>query len=241
MLYRYVFFNLINKLMKTFNILFIIAPLIFLFTSCTSTMVVGSDYDKSINFNKFKSYAWIPQPDVVYKDKRYNNQIIENNIKYYADSAMKNIGFVIDTIDPDIILSYDLQIEKGERTEEVPIYSHPNNFNMFWGNPINPIMHQFNPSLNPNSPLIMDRWFNPFGFNDRFMFNNFWTPPPPMIVGYNTKQIPFKEGTVTISILDRSNNRLAWRGWSVSCIMDPYNFKENLETKIHAIFKRFPR
>ncbi len=71
--------------------------------------------------------------------------------------------------------------------------------------------------------------------------NNFWALTPSMVVGYRIRQIPFKEGTVVIKIIDRKKNRLVWRGCGTSCIMDPYNFKDELESKIYALFKRYPK
>ena len=125
---------------------------------------------------------------------------------------------------------------------EEPVYSHPHNFNMFWGNPLNPVMHGFNPMMDPRMVPMANQWVNPFGtIINPMMMNNFWAPPPPMIVGYRTRQIPFKEGTVVITVIDRKQNRLIWRGWGTSCIQDPYNFKDELESKIYAIFKRYPK
>jgi hypothetical protein len=207
--------------------------------SCGTAKRIGADYDKTVNFQKFTSYAWIPQQNISYKDSRYNNQIIENNIKLYACSTLQNIGLRLDTSKPDLLLSYDLEIEKGERTTEVPIYSHPHNFNMFAGNPMNPMMIGFNPALDPRNGMLMNQQFNPFGGVGMGM-NNFWAPPPPMIVGYRTKQIPFKEGTVVITAVDRKTNRLVWRGWGASCIMDPYEFKKELEDKIQEMFEKYP-
>lgn len=210
--------------------------------SCGTARIIGSDYDKAANFNVYRTYAWIPQPDVTYKDSRYSNQIIENNIKYYTGNALTSIGIRLDTSKPDLLLSYALEIEKGERSRDEPVYSHPHNFNMFWGNPLNPLMHGFNPILDPMMAPMANQWVNPFGtINNPMMLNNFWLPPPPIVVGYRTRQIPFKEGTVVITVIDRKKNRMIWRGWGTSCIMDPYNFKDELESKINAIFKRYPK
>lgn len=230
--------SVLDKTSQSLAVLFTVS----LLSSCVASKQIGSDYDKTANFGAYKTYAWIPQPDVTYKDNRYNNQIIENNIKYYTGNALSNIGFRLDTSKPDLLFSYELEIEKGERTSDVPVYSHPHNFNMFWGNPLNPVMHGFNPLMDPAVMTIRNQWVNPFGNAIHpAMMNNFWAPPPPMIVGYRTRQIPFKQGTVVITVIDRKKNRMVWRGWGASCIMDPYNFKSELEAKVNAIFKRYPR
>jgi hypothetical protein len=175
-----------------------------MFFSCSTPRIIGSDYDKFANFSAYKTYAWIPQPDVTYKDNRYSKQIIENNIKYYTGNALTSIGFKLDTSKPDLLLSYALEIEKGERSMEEPVYSHPHNFNMFWGNPLSPVMHGFNPMMDPRMVPMANQWVNPFGATiNPMMMNNFWAPPPPMIVGYRTRQIPFKEGTIVITVIDR--------------------------------------
>ena len=52
-------------------------------SACTSTYnVVSSDYDRSVDFTKYKTFAWLPdKADTAFSP--YNNEIIRNNIRNY--------------------------------------------------------------------------------------------------------------------------------------------------------------
>lgn len=204
---------------------------IFLFTfiffcSCSSIRHIEYDIDKSINFNKLNTYAWLPSQDQQYVDQRYNNQIIENNIKMYAADALTKKGLKLSIDSPEVLFFYDLQIEKGTYSIQTPIYSHPHNFIP----PPPPIM--FNPGLTPDQQAIRQQQMQQQWAMQQWM--------PPQIIGYETRQIPFKTGTLTIIAIDRKTNRMVWRGWAESCVTDPTNYRDNLERKIHVIFRSYP-
>lgn len=194
--------------------------------SCSSIRYVEYDLDKSANFSRLKTYAWLPSPDHQYSDQRYNNQIIENNIKVYAAQAINAKGLKLNVDSPDVLFFYDLQIEKGTHTYQSPIYSHPHNFMP----PPPPLM--FNPGLTGEQQLAQQQ-----------MMQQQWAMQqwiPPQIIGYETRQIPFKNGTLTIIAIDRTTNRMVWRGWAESCVTDPTNYRDNLERKILTIFRSYP-
>lgn len=197
-----------------------------LLASCSSIRYVEYDLDKSVNFSRLKTYAWLPSPDQQYADQRYDNQIIENNIKLYAAQAINAKGLRLSLDSPDVLFFYDLQIEKGTHTLQMPIYSHPHNFMP----PPPPIM--FNPNMTGAQQLAQQQLMQQQWAMQQWM--------PPQIIGYETRQIPFKNGTLTIIGIDRKTNRMVWRGWAESCVTDPTTYSDNLERKIHVIFRSFP-
>lgn len=194
--------------------------------SCNSIRYVEYDIDKSVNFSRLKTYAWLPSPDHQYADQRYNNQIIENNIKVYAAQAIKSKGLYLNVDSPDVLFFYDLQIEKGVHTLQSPIYSHPHNFMP----PPPPLF--FNPNITGEQQLAQQQLMHQQWAMQQWM--------PPQIIGYETRQIPFKNGTLTIIAIDRKTNRMIWRGWAESCVTDPSNYRDNLERKIQVIFNSYP-
>ncbi len=62
----------------------------------------------------------------------------------------------------------------------------------------------------------------------------------PYVVGYNTQQIPYTQGTLIIDIIDRKTNHLIWRGWSVGVLTDEQALEAELPNDIHRIFKKYP-
>lgn len=97
---------------------FLIAPLLvlLLMSSCTSVRVL-SDYDKEVNFNSFKSYAF-------YKtgiDKAQISDLDKKRILKAIENEMATKGFVKSN-EPDVLIS----IFTKER-EQVDVY------NNYWG------------------------------------------------------------------------------------------------------------
>jgi hypothetical protein len=204
------------------NLLFLV---IIFSVSCSTISNVAFDVDKSINFKKLDTYAWLPSYDMQFVDKRYNNQIIENNIKVYAQKSIVAKGLSLSVDSPDVLFFYDLQIEKGTYTRQYPIYAHPQNF-------VPPIMP---PMLGMSAEQMLAQQQM---MQQQMMWQQ-WSQP--QIIGYETRQIPFKTGTLTVVAIERATNRMIWRGWAESCILDPVNYQNNLEKKVALIFERFPQ
>jgi len=195
---------------------------------------VEYDVDRSVNFKQYNTYAWIPSPDVPFKDLRYDNHIIENNIKEYAADNITQKGLRLNVDSPDLLFYYDLQIEKGTHQMQVPIYAHPQNLmpSIMSINPMAPVLGQIGAQQQDfMQQQLMQQQF----LQQQIMMQ------PPQIIGYETRQIPFKDGTLTIVAIDRKTNRMVWRGWSESCIINASNYRETLPVKINRIFNRLPQ
>src|SRR4051812_40314050 len=118
--------------------IFFLCGALFLFASC-ATLDIYSDYDRSVNFNSYKTFAWIPNPDQPYQNSKFNNRIIESNIKNYASQEMQIMGYKVDVDSPDLMIQYSLMIEKKTTDVQTPVYSndipppyfnHPYNYNL---------------------------------------------------------------------------------------------------------------
>jgi hypothetical protein len=192
--------------------------------SCSTISNVAYDMDRSVNFKKLDTYAWSPSYDMEFVDKRYNNHIIESNIKFYAQKSIVAKGLTLSADSPDVLFFYDLQIEKGTYTNQYPIYAHPQNFM--------PPMLPLVPGISAQQILTQQQ------IAQQQMMLSPWSQP--QIIGYETRQVPFKNGTLTVVAIERATNRMIWRGWAESCILDPVNYQNNLEEKIARIFERFP-
>jgi hypothetical protein len=200
------------NLCKLFFMKKLLTPaLIILFCWGCASVNTYSDIDRSIDFSGYRTFAWLPTPMDTFKNGMYDNQIIENNVKNHVNKEMFSRGYRTDVDSPDLILEYNILVEKALRTVENPIYSYPYNYN--WG----------------YSPYY-DSWYRyRYGFAG-----------PPYVIGYNTTQIPYTQGTLTLSVIDRKKNRLIWRGWSVGTMSDPGNYHQVLEKDVKNIFKKYP-
>ncbi|HXA02686.1 MAG TPA: DUF4136 domain-containing protein [Cytophagaceae bacterium] len=205
--------------------------LIFLF-SC-ATVQIYSDYDRTADFKKFKTFAWLHRSDSVH-NYWYDNQLIEKNVKFYVTSEMKARGYILDINNPDLILEYHSTAKKEHYTVSNPIYSNQTNNNNGFNN------NGFN-----------NNGFNNNGFNNNGFNNNFNQQPynpnrpyaynnTPYVVGYNQQQVEYNEETLIIDVVDKSINQLIWRGWAVGSISDEQDLEEQLPNDIKKIFLKYP-
>lgn len=79
--------------------------------------------DDNTNFEKFKTYAWVePRNDSSLK----LNDLVERRVKEAVNEELqRTAGWRETNSNPDVLLSYDVLIERGLREEREPVYSRP--------------------------------------------------------------------------------------------------------------------
>ena len=94
----------------------------FLLTSYITKLKIFSNYDKKIDFTKYKSFAWIAPYDTLIdmhrKDKPYGNYIIK-----VCDAELIKKGMVLDTINPDVVFMFDTRLSETIEYIESPTTS----------------------------------------------------------------------------------------------------------------------
>lgn len=194
-----------------------------LLISCAPTRV-SSNYVKSIDFKVYKSFAWLSKTHQSC-DSVLDNQIVETNIKNLVSGEMKSRGLVVDVNEPDLLL--DFYIDIADKVDQVttPVYGYAYNYNNYYNG--------FNRADYNNRMYYRH---NSYYNNNSYLYNN----RTQQIIGYNTQDIPYQEGTLTILMIDRKSNRLVWKGWSVGTITDEAAFEYELPSDVRRLFKQFP-
>ena len=103
---------------KSFYVL-VLAVGAMLLNSCGTSAHI--EKDESANLKNYKTYTWI---DKVNKDK-VTNEIAEQNLKTIVNDELQKNGFREVKHNPDLLLSYDLLVEKNVREQSEPVYSRP--------------------------------------------------------------------------------------------------------------------
>lgn len=103
---------------RTTNFISILACIIAL-TSCAS-LDTGATKDKKIDFNQYKTYAWLHRIKTnKHADARIANEIVEERIIKNSNFEMEKRGYKIDTLNPDLLLDYDIVTE--QKASDVPV------------------------------------------------------------------------------------------------------------------------
>ena len=163
--------------MKTlFNFISFFIAIIYL-SSCASTAHI--EKDKSINFNNFKSYDWV---DTQLKDSAVQqlSAIAAQNIQSTINAEMVKEGLRLEKENPDLLLSYDVLVEKNLRLDRDPVYSRP----------------------------FTRTYYNPYTKRLGTIYY------PSQFLGYEESEVPVKEGTVTITMIDPKTDKTVWQGWA---------------------------
>ncbi len=104
--------------LKSFYVL-VIAVGAMVLNSCGTSAHI--EKDESANLKNYKTYTWIDKEN---KDK-LKNEIAAQNLKSIVNNELQKNGFREVKYNSDLLLSYDLLVEKSVKEQNEPVYSQP--------------------------------------------------------------------------------------------------------------------
>lgn len=91
----------------------------FVFAGCASTAHI--EKDPSADFSRYKTYAWI---DKAKDDSTKTTDILEGTVKVVVNAELQKMtGWKESATRPDLLLSYDVLVERSVRDQNDPVYS----------------------------------------------------------------------------------------------------------------------
>ncbi|MCW3089800.1 MAG: hypothetical protein JWP81_869 [Ferruginibacter sp.] len=187
---------------KYFSSLFAIVVFAIFLTSCSVT--THSETAAGVNFNNYQTFGWA-SANGERKEDTVDNDIVDNNIKNAITTQLENKGWKETTQKPDVILDYNVMVEKKVTRESEPVYSYP-------------YTHYY-----------YSRWRHRRGY----MYY------PNDLLGYRTYNIPFKQGTLTVNMIDAKTNKLIWQGSAQGDVSSKTVSTREMQTDVTSIFKKF--
>jgi hypothetical protein len=180
------------------------------FTSCAVTSHVESA--PGVNFNNYKTFGWATANGEV-KEDSVDNDIVDQNIKNSISMQLGNMGWKETTQSPDVILDYIVIVEKKVKQVSEPVYSYPYaNFYNY-----------------PYTNYYYNRWHHRLGY----------IYSPYNLMAYHTHNIPFKEGVLTVNMIDAKTNKLIWQGSAQGDISSKTVSTQEVTADVKSIFKKF--
>jgi hypothetical protein len=96
---------------------------VFLLASCASTAHI--EKDDNTDFSKYKTFAWI-EKEGKNNGRNKNNDLTEQKVRDAVNKELeKTAGWRESKNNPDILLSYDVLVERSVKQESEPVYSNP--------------------------------------------------------------------------------------------------------------------
>lgn len=176
--------------------------IVFLLASCVPSAHI--EKDDNTDFSRYKSFAWIDRDG---KSKIGSaNDLAERKIRQAVNKELeKTAGWRETTRNPDVLLSYDVLVEKSVKSVNDPVYSRP----------------------------FTRTFYSPYS---RRFINVYY---PSQFMGYDNYDVPTREGTVTISMIDADTDKTVWQGWSTAEVDSRKMTSKEIENSVKAIFRKF--
>ena len=92
-------------------------------TGCAGTAHI--EKDKSADFTKYKTYAWVEKPETKETKKAMKNGITETNIRNSVNEQLQKIGWKEVNANPDVMVNYELLVDKTEKQQRDAVYTQP--------------------------------------------------------------------------------------------------------------------
>ncbi|HEY5970098.1 MAG TPA: DUF4136 domain-containing protein [Chitinophagaceae bacterium] len=91
-----------------------------LLAGCASSAHI--EKDETVNFSKFKTFTWLHG-----ENGKLENQsdLIESKIRAAVTKEFEKIGWRESKNKPDVILDYDVLVERSNQQQSEPVYSQP--------------------------------------------------------------------------------------------------------------------
>ena len=97
---------------------------VFLLASCASTAHI--EKDDNVDFSRYKTFAWIDKDGEGENYRSRANDFTEQKVKAAVSKELeKTAGWREVKTKPDVLLSYDVLVERTMKEQTDPVYSRP--------------------------------------------------------------------------------------------------------------------
>ncbi len=103
------------------KVLMFFAVAAFVFAGCAAPVHV--EKDDNTDFSKYKTFAWLDKDGGGKKDRNRNNDLMEQKFRESVTRELTKQGYVENTKNPDVLISYDVLVERSTKTESDAVYS----------------------------------------------------------------------------------------------------------------------
>jgi hypothetical protein len=100
-------------------LLFLYVPVL-LVVSCATPAFV--EKDETADFSQYKTYAWIDKNE---KGEKKKNDLQDTHVQAAVNEKLGKGGWKETKNKPDVLISYDMLVEKSVKERNDPVYSQP--------------------------------------------------------------------------------------------------------------------
>jgi len=180
-----------------------VAFLALVISSCSPVAYIEKDPD--LDLNNYKTYAWVETKAAKNENASHPAAFAMLSVRNAVNDQLQKKGWRLVKENPDVLLSYDILVEKDVERRDDPVYTRPF------------IRYYYNP------------WFRRWGT----------IYYPSRFVGYDTYNVPIREATLTLSMMDARTDKKIWQGWTTQQVDNKVMTKSEIRSSVKSIFKKF--
>lgn len=93
---------------------------IVILAGCASSTHI--EKDETVNFSRYKTFAWLHGDEGKLENQ---SDLVESKIRNAVTKEFEKIGWRESKTKPDVVLDYDVLVERSSKKENDPVYSQP--------------------------------------------------------------------------------------------------------------------
>lgn len=186
--------------------------MMWLISAALSMLVVSScspvayvEKDPAVNLGNYKTYAWVDARAAKNENGSSPADFAKLGVQNAVNEQMQKKGWRLVNKNPDVLMSYDVLVERSVERKDDPVYSQP--FLRYYYNP------------------YFRRWGTIYY--------------PSRFVGYDSYNVPVREATLTLSMMDARSDKKIWQGWTTQEVTNRLMSKSEIRSGVKSIFKKF--
>ena len=144
------------------------------------------------------------------KNSRYND-IVDEKIKNEVTAQLEKRGLVLKAHHPDLLVRYSIAVNDKVRLYNNPVYIYSGQF-----------------------------YRGAVQYHNSRYFYYTYRAPYPIYVGQEIQQVPYKEGTLIIDLIDQHTSRVIWRGYGRGVVDNPEKAINDIPEVVNGILKKLP-
>ena len=99
----------------------VLSALLLLLVGCSP--VVEVQKDESVNFSKYRTYSWVETHISETREEKRALEFADISVRNAANRALASYGWKEVEQDPDVLISYDVLVERSTVRNSDPVYS----------------------------------------------------------------------------------------------------------------------
>ena len=158
----------------------------------------------------YSTYSYLPNKDTILS-KDYDNDRLHEVIISTINDNMASEDFAIDNRQPDVLVYVHTMFDEKVDVNANPVYT---NFSYY------------------RPGLFIGPYYEDYTYENYFTIQR-------IDADAAIKQLPYKEKSIVIDLIDRRNNQILWRGTADEEI-GSRRLEKDLRNYVDEIFKKFP-